>query len=194
MCYEHVCVYMCVCTHDRQRVISSVSWPPVDSICVHMQRWTYRDTHSLPHGYNCKCLSGSSDRTRPHPPGGHKACIDGQTHISCIYTHTGTNINSVNQAKSHWGKLGEVLFRGWVVFNNSDSERVMRHQDKAMWVNLWCRGDQISSMTDRQNESAMSWSDQWQGELGIWVFDTGHCSAHKQHTLSPQNLKDVDHW
>lgn len=63
-----ICLSVYVCTHDRQKVISSELWPPADSICMRMQRWTCRDTHSLPHGYNCKCLLGSSCRTRPHQP------------------------------------------------------------------------------------------------------------------------------
>ncbi len=121
-----------------------------------MQRWTYRDTHSHPHGYNCKCLSGSSYRTRPHPPGRCTQYVHMVKHTH-ILEHTDTNNRKVNQAKSCWGKLGEVFLRGWVVFNNLEEEEVMRYQDKGMWVNLWSRGDQIRSMTDRQNASAMSW-------------------------------------
>lgn len=146
-----ICLSVYVCTHDRQKVISSELWPPADSICMRMQRWTCRDTHSLPHGYNCKCLLGSSCRTRPHQPE--------RVHTE-RYPH-----------KQSWNERGQIslgetegglIFRrgGGVVLNNSD-RKDRWYRDKEMWVNLWCRRYQMNSMTNYA--SAMSWCGQREG-------------------------------
>lgn len=162
-------VFLCLCvqTHDKQRAISSVSWPPADSTCVHMQQWTYRGTRSPPHGRSCKCLWGSSYRTRPHPPVWYTQHVhmvrDTNTPILTIIKWTRPNLAG--------GKRGEVLLRGWVVLNNSNREGVMRHQDKRMWVNLWCREDQMSSMMDGQTHKMhQKWLCQTKARWAVSLF------------------------
>lgn len=44
----------------------------------------------------------------------------------------------------------------------------------------------MSSMTDRLNASAMTWSVQRQDYLDLYVSDTGYCNAHTQHTSAEQ--------
>lgn len=111
--WDCVCC-VCVPTHDRRRAISSVWWPPADSICVRMQQWRCTGTRSLRHGHSCKCLWGSSCRTRPRPP---EQYTHSQKHTQILAVTERTRANLA------WGKWGEVLLRGRVVFNNSNRKK-----------------------------------------------------------------------